>query len=49
VAWQKTLPLFAKDPAALDVKRYDAYEQFLLKNKLIKKITPVAQYAVELH
>ncbi|MEJ5064485.1 ABC transporter substrate-binding protein [Erwinia sp. MYb375] len=48
VAWQKTLPLFAKDPAALDVKRYDAYEQFLLKNKLIKKITPVAQYAVEL-
>ncbi|MFK8258411.1 ABC transporter substrate-binding protein [Erwinia sp. AnSW2-5] len=49
VAWQKTLPLFANDPAALDVKRYDAYEQFLLKNKLIKKITPVAQYAVELH
>lgn len=48
VAWQKTLPLFAKDPAALDVKRYDAYEQFLLANKLIKKITPVAQYAVEL-
>lgn len=49
VAWQKTLPLFARDPAALDVKRYNAYEQFLFENKLIKKITPVAEYAVELH
>ncbi|MTD25502.1 ABC transporter substrate-binding protein [Erwinia sorbitola] len=48
IAWQKTLPLFAKDPAHLDVKRYEAYEQFLFDNKLIKKMTPVAQYAVEL-
>lgn len=48
VAWQKTLPLFARDPAHLDVNRYNAYEQFLFDNKLIKKITPVARYAVEL-
>lgn len=49
VAWQKTLPLFARDPAWLDVKRYTDYEQFLFNNKLLKKITPVADYAVQLH
>lgn len=48
-AWQATLPLFATDPARLDSARYQAYEQFLFDNKLIKKITPVEQYAVELH
>jgi putative hydroxymethylpyrimidine transport system substrate-binding protein len=48
-AWQASLPLFATDPAKLDTARYQAYEQFLFDNKLIKKITPVEQYAVELH
>jgi putative hydroxymethylpyrimidine transport system substrate-binding protein len=48
-AWQASLPLFARDPAKLDKARYQAYEQFLFDNKLIKKITPVEQYAVELH
>ncbi|MDT3249741.1 ABC transporter substrate-binding protein [Serratia sp. root2] len=48
-AWQASLPLFATDPARLDTARYQAYEQFLFDNKLIKKITPVEQYAVELH
>lgn len=48
-AWQATLPLFASDPAKLDTARYQAYEQFLFDNKLIKKITPVEHYAVELH
>nr|WP_314422247.1 ABC transporter substrate-binding protein [uncultured Erwinia sp.] len=47
-AWQKSLPLFARDPAHLDTARYQAYEQFLFDNKLIKKITPVADYAVEI-
>ena len=47
-AWQKSLPLFASDPAHLDTARYQAYEQFLFDNKLIKKITPVADYAVEI-
>ncbi len=41
----KTLPLFAQDPAKLDKARYAHYEQFLFDNKLIKKITPVEQYA----
>ena len=44
-AWMKTLPLFAQDPAKLDKARYAHYEQFLFDNKLIKKITPVEQYA----
>ncbi|CAI2501935.1 Putative thiamine biosynthesis protein HI_0357 [Serratia ficaria] len=47
-AWQASLPLFATDPARLDSARYQAYEQFLFDNKLIKKITPVEEYAVEL-
>jgi putative hydroxymethylpyrimidine transport system substrate-binding protein len=48
-AWLKTIPLFASDPAALDKPRYEAYEQFLFNNKLVKKITPLSQYAIELH
>ncbi|MBP2167259.1 putative hydroxymethylpyrimidine transport system substrate-binding protein [Erwinia toletana] len=47
-AWQKTLPLFARDPAQLDSARYQAYEQFLFDHKLIKKITPVSDYAIEI-
>lgn len=47
-AWMKTLPMFARDPAHLDKPRYKAYEQFLFENKLIKKITPVEDYAVGL-
>ncbi|MGN2425413.1 ABC transporter substrate-binding protein [Klebsiella electrica] len=47
-AWQQTAPLFATRPAALDKARYEAYEQFLYNNKLVKKITPLTQYAVEL-
>lgn len=48
-AWLKTIPLFASDPATLDKPRYEAYEQFLFNNKLVKKITPLSQYAIELH
>lgn len=47
-AWQQTAPLFAAHPAALDKARYEAYEQFLYNNKLVKKITPLTHYAVEL-
>ncbi len=46
-AWLKTLPLFASDPAHLDTARYQAYEQFLFDNKLVKHITPVEKYAIE--
>lgn len=48
LAWKKSLPLFATDPAHLDTARYQAYEQFMFDNQLIKKITPVEQYAVEI-
>lgn len=47
-AWQQTLPLFDKDPAALDTARYQAYAKFLLDNKVITKDLPVSDYAVEL-
>lgn len=47
-AWMKTLPLFATRPAALDRARYEAYERFLYENQLIKTLTPVARYAVEI-
>jgi len=45
-AWRATLPLFAADPAKLDRARYQAYEQFLFDNKLIKSITPLERYAI---
>jgi len=45
-AWRASLPLFAADPAKLDRARYQAYEQFLFDHQLIKKITPVEQYAI---
>ncbi|MBA7847173.1 ABC transporter substrate-binding protein [Klebsiella sp. RHBSTW-00484] len=48
-AWLKTIPLFATNPAELDKPRYEAYEQFLYNNKLVKKVTPLANYALELH
>ncbi|QGN38066.1 ABC transporter substrate-binding protein [Klebsiella oxytoca] len=48
-AWLKTIPLFARDPAALDKSRYETYEQFLYNNKLVKKVTPLSDYALELH
>ncbi len=47
-AWKKSVPLFARDPARLDVKRYQAYEQFLFTHHLIKTLRPVDEYAVEL-
>jgi putative hydroxymethylpyrimidine transport system substrate-binding protein len=47
-AWNQTLPMFAKDPAALDTARYAAYGKFLFDNKLIKQELPVSDYAVDL-
>ncbi len=45
-AWRASLPLFADDPVKLDRARYQAYEQFLYDNHLIKQITPVEHYAI---
>lgn len=47
-AWKDTLPMFAKDPLALDVARYTNYGKFLFDNKLIKAELPVGDYAIEL-
>lgn len=47
LAWAQTVPLFAKDPAALDAARYAAYGKFLFDAKIIKKELPVASYAVD--
>jgi len=49
LAWEQSLPFFADDPVHLDAARYQAYGQFLFDNKLIKKIIPVKDYAVEPH
>lgn len=46
-SWMATLPLFAADPAKLDSARYQAYEQFLFDNQLIKRMTPVDRYATD--
>ena len=46
-AWQQTMPMFARDPAALDQARYAAYGKFMVDNKLIKAELPVADYAVD--
>lgn len=47
-AWRDTLPRFALRPGALDRARYDAFAEFLLSQKLIKRIQPLERYAVEL-
>lgn len=47
-AWKDTLPLFAKDPFALDSARYETYGQFLFDNKLIAEMRPISDYAVQL-
>lgn len=46
-AWQQTMPMFAREPAALDQARYAAYGKFMVDNKLIKQERPVADYAVD--
>lgn len=47
-AWFATLPLFAKNPAALDVKRYQTFAKFMLAQGLISKTLSVNQYAIQL-
>ena len=44
-AWRDTLPLFARDPAALDEARYDAFARFMQARGLIDAVPPVASYA----
>ena len=45
-AWFATIPYFAEDPASFDNDEWNNFAQFMLKNKLIKKIQPISRYAV---
>ncbi len=47
-AWRDTLPRFALRPAALDSRRYTRFAEFLKQQKLIGRIPPLGEYAVEL-
>ena len=47
-AWRDTLPRFALRPAALDSRRYTRFAEFLEQQKLIGRIPPLGEYAVEL-
>ena len=45
VAFDLTLPRFAKRPAALDAGRYDRFAAFLKAKGLIDTVPPVDTYA----
>ncbi|MBX4181188.1 ABC transporter substrate-binding protein [Sodalis sp. CWE] len=44
LAWNETIPLFRRDPMRFDLKRYQAYHEFLAKNHLISKRQTIANY-----
>jgi putative hydroxymethylpyrimidine transport system substrate-binding protein len=43
-----TLPLFARDPATLDVARYETFAAFLKEKGLLEEVPPLATFAIEL-
>lgn len=43
-AWRDTLTRFSLRPAAIDLKRYDDYAQFMFDNKLIKSLPRAKSY-----
>lgn len=45
-AWFATKPYFAEDPADFDKKEWLQFAEFMQKNKLIKQIQPITNYAV---
>jgi putative hydroxymethylpyrimidine transport system substrate-binding protein len=47
-AWRDTLPRFSTSPGAVDNHRYQVFSAFLVKQKLIEKIQPVGDVAVEI-
>ncbi|MDV6319192.1 ABC transporter substrate-binding protein [Chromohalobacter sp. HP20-39] len=48
-AWYNSIPRFALRPAALDVRRYKAFEAFLLERGQIKAKSPVSRLAVDVN
>lgn len=47
-AFDATLPLFARDPGALDAARYDRFAAFLKDNGLLEAVPAIATYAVRI-
>ena len=47
-AWAATWPTFARDPAAFDRAKYQAFASFLFDSKLISAVPDPKNYAVEL-
>lgn len=48
-AWFATLPAFAKDPASLNISKYNNFEKFMLNEHLITARIPINDYAASLH
>jgi putative hydroxymethylpyrimidine transport system substrate-binding protein len=46
-AFEATLPLFARDPAVLDVARYDRFAAFLKENGLLDAVPVIDTYAIQ--
>jgi len=46
-AWRDTLPRFALRPAALDSLRYERFAEYLKTEGVIRRLPPLADYAVE--
>jgi putative hydroxymethylpyrimidine transport system substrate-binding protein len=47
-AWKDTLPLLARDPAAVDIARYDTFGAFLKERGLLKTVVPPRDYIREI-
>lgn len=47
-AWRDTMPRFALRPGALDRARYQRFAEFLRERGVIKSVTPLDEYAIEL-
>lgn len=47
-AWFATMPYFAEDPASFDREEWEDFARFMRQHRLIRKIQPVARYAVAL-
>ena len=47
-AWADTLPRFALRPSALDIARYEAFSDFLVRTGIVENPIPVANYATTL-
>ncbi len=47
-AWRDTMPRFALRPGALDRARYQRFAEFLHERGVLKSVTPLDEYAIEL-